>query len=71
MSPYAKTITAVIGAAVTAALGTVPEDSTVFTTLTVIAAVLTALGVYTVPNTPATPHQRTTYTDNTHPPDMM
>jgi FtsH-binding integral membrane protein len=47
---YSKAIVAVVGAALTAALGTVPPDTQVFQILTVVAAVLTALGVYGVEN---------------------
>jgi len=50
---YAKAIVAVIGAAVTAGLGLVPPDSTTWQVLTVVAGICTALGVYLVPNKPA------------------
>lgn len=46
----AKAVVAVIGAAVTAALGLVPAQSTVWVVLTVVSATLTAAGVYLVPN---------------------
>jgi len=55
LSAYAKALVAVVGAAVTAALGLVPPDTTLWQVLTVAAAVLTALGVYAVPNTPPGP----------------
>jgi len=51
-SPYAKGIVAIIGAAVTAALGIVPPHTTTWQILTVLAAAVTAAGVYVVPNTP-------------------
>lgn len=47
---YAKFFVAVVGAAVTALLGIVPPNSTTWQVLTVAAATLTALAVYTVPN---------------------
>jgi hypothetical protein len=47
---YAKAIVAVAGAAVTAALGIFPSGSTAWTVLTILAATLTAAGVYLVPN---------------------
>ena len=50
---YAKALVAVVGAAVTAALGVLPAGSTVWTVLTIIAAAVTAAGVYLVPNAPA------------------
>ena len=53
MKAYAKAIVAVLGAAITAALGIVPEGSTLWGVLTVVAAAVTAIGVYAVPNTPA------------------
>jgi hypothetical protein len=52
---YAKAIVAVIGAAVTAALAIFPSGSTTWNALTITSAALTALGVYLVPNAPATP----------------
>ena len=51
-SPYAKGIVAIIGAAVTAALGIVPPHTTTWQILTVLAAAVTAAGVYLVPNAP-------------------
>lgn len=54
MSEAAKFWVALIGAAVTAALGVVPPNSTLWQALTVLAAVLTAAAVYVVPNKPST-----------------
>lgn len=51
-SPYAKAIVAIVGAAVTAGLGIVPPHSTMWQILTVLAAAVTAAGVYLVPNAP-------------------
>ena len=53
MSKYAKAVIAIVGAAVTAALGIFPSGSPVWTVLQVVAAVLTAAGVYSVPNASA------------------
>lgn len=50
MLVYAKAIVAILGAAVTAALGIVPDQSVLFAVLTVVSAALTAAGVYAVPN---------------------
>lgn len=50
MSKYAKAIIAIVGAAVTAALGVFPPSSPAWTVAQIIAAVLTASGVYVVPN---------------------
>lgn len=51
-----KAIVAVAGAAVTAALGIFPANTTTWQLLTILAAALTAAGVYLVPNkTPAPP----------------
>lgn len=47
---YAKFIVAIVGAGVTAALGIIPAGSNTFTVLTILAAVVTAAGVYLVPN---------------------
>ena len=47
-----KAYVALIGAIVTAVLGTVPPDSTVWTVLTVAAAICTAIATWTVPNVP-------------------
>ena len=51
-SPYAKGIVAVIGVAVTAALGIIPANTITWQVLTVVSAVVTAVGVYLIPNTP-------------------
>lgn len=53
MSKYAKGIVGVIGATVTAALGIIPPNTTIWTLLTILSAAITAAGVYFVPNTPA------------------
>lgn len=50
VSRYYKAIVAVLGAGVTAALGIVPPDSSLWQTLTVVSALLTAAAVYAVPN---------------------
>ena len=52
---YAKAVAAIVGAAVTAALGIWGPDTTVGQVLVVVAAVCTAAGVYLVPNQPAEP----------------
>ena len=57
MMRYAKALVAIAGAAVTAALGIVPPQSTTWELLTVAAAALTAAGVYFVPNTTPTAPQ--------------
>lgn len=49
---YAKAFVAIVGAAVTAALGVFPENSTVWVALTIVSAALTAAAVYATPNTP-------------------
>lgn len=50
----AKAIASLVGAIVTALLGTQAPGSTTFTVLTIIAAVATAVATYRVPNaTPA------------------
>lgn len=49
---YAKAIVAIFGSAVTAALGLIPESSTLWVVLTIIAAALTSAGTYLVPNKP-------------------
>ena len=49
----AKAWIALIGAVVTALLGTVPPDTTVWQVLTYASAVLTALVTFAVPNAPA------------------
>jgi hypothetical protein len=52
MQRYAKAVVGVIGAGVTAALGLVPPSTSLWQVLTVLSAVVTAAGVYLVPNTP-------------------
>lgn len=47
---YAKFVIAGVGGAVTALLAIVPPQTTVWSVLTVLAAALTAAGVYVVPN---------------------
>lgn len=46
----AKALVAVLGAAVTAALGIFPANTTTWQALTIAAAALTAITVYLVPN---------------------
>jgi len=53
MKTYAKAIVGIVGAAVTAALGIVPPNTTTWTLLTILSAAITAAGVYLVPNRPA------------------
>lgn len=53
MSLYAKAIVAIIGAAVTAALGIFPASTTTWQLLTILSAAITAAGVYVTPNKPA------------------
>jgi hypothetical protein len=52
-----KAIIAIVGAGITAALGIVAPGTELFQVLTVVAALVTAAGVYLVPNAPtvATP----------------
>jgi hypothetical protein len=50
MNPYAKFIVAALGGAITAALAIVPPHTNLWMVLTVLAASLTAAGVYAVPN---------------------
>lgn len=52
---YSKAIVAVLGAAITAALGIIPPNSTLWQILTVLAAAVTAASVYAVPNQTAKP----------------
>lgn len=52
MTQYAKAIVAIIGAAVTAALGILPANTTTWQLLTILSAAVTAAGVYLVPNAP-------------------
>jgi hypothetical protein len=53
MSAYAKTIVAILGATLTAVLAGFPDNPDVQTWGPIIAAFLTAVGVYATPNTPA------------------
>lgn len=50
MMHYAKAIIAILGAGITASLGIVAPDTDLFNILTIAAAVVTAAGVYLVPN---------------------
>lgn len=50
MQHYAKAIIAILGAGITAALGIIAPDTDLFNVLTVAAAVVTAAGVYLIPN---------------------
>lgn len=45
-----KSVVAILGTAVTSILALVPPESVLSTVLTIVAAVLTAVGVYMVPN---------------------
>jgi hypothetical protein len=49
-NPYAKAIAAIVGAIAVAVIQVVGADTTAGQVATVIVAVLTALGVYAVPN---------------------
>lgn len=58
MKHYAKAVVAVIGATLTAVLAAFPDDNDVQKWGTIIAAFVTAVGVYFVPNLdPAGEHQ--------------
>lgn len=46
---YGKLIVAVLGTAVTTLLGLIPPHTTLWIVLTVLAAVVTSLGVYAAP----------------------
>lgn len=48
----AKALVAILGSAVTAALGIFPENTGTWQALTILSAALTAAAVYLVPNTP-------------------
>lgn len=48
----AKAYASLVGAIVTAVLGTVPPHSTAFTVLTIASAIATAVITWRVPNTP-------------------
>jgi hypothetical protein len=52
IAAYAKFIVAVVGAGITAALTFAAPGTPVFEWLTIGSAVLTAIGVYFVPNAP-------------------
>lgn len=52
MQKYAKSLVALAGGAVTFALATFPPDSRAWQVATAVAALLTALGVRQVPNSP-------------------
>lgn len=47
---YAKFWAAVIGVAVTTALGVIPPNSTIWIILTILSAALTAIAVRQIPN---------------------
>lgn len=47
----AKAAVAVVGAAITTALGLIPTGTPTWNALTIVAAALTAVAVYLVPNT--------------------
>ena len=49
-NPYAKFVVALVGAVVTVLLATFPDDPNVQQWGTIVATLLTALGVYSVPN---------------------
>ena len=49
----AKAYAALVGAIVTAILGTVPPHTTAWTVLTAVAAIATAVATYVVPNAPS------------------
>lgn len=50
MNKYLKAIVAALGVAITTLLGLIPDGSTLWITLTVLAAVFTTFSVYAVPN---------------------
>jgi NAD-dependent SIR2 family protein deacetylase len=50
---YAKLIVTLVGAGITTALGLIPPTTTLWIVLTIVSAMLTAYGVYKVPNAPA------------------
>lgn len=60
---YAKAVVAVIGAAITAALGIVPPDTDLWAWLTVLSAAITAVAVYQVPNVAAGRRRATDWPD--------
>lgn len=51
----AKAYAALVGAVLTAVLGTVPPHTQLWTVLTVASAILTAVATYAVPNAPVDP----------------
>lgn len=53
MKKYAKAVVALAGVALTYALATFPPNTRVWQVASAVAALLTALGVRQVPNTPA------------------
>lgn len=56
MKAYSKAIIAAIGAAITAALGIIPDhQSSLWIVLTILAAAMTTVGVYSARNAPPTP----------------
>lgn len=58
VSPYAKTIVAILGAVLTAVMTQFPDTEAVQQWGPIIAALLTAIGVYAIPNAdPAGTHQ--------------
>lgn len=54
----AKAYAALVGAVVTALLGTVPPHTTLWTVLTFAAAVCTAVATFSIPNKPKNPVER-------------
>ena len=57
IKPYAKAVVAILGAVLTAVLTQFPESETVQQWGPIVAALLTTLGVYLVPNTEAKPDE--------------
>lgn len=56
MARYSKAIVAALGAAITAALGLIPDhQSSLWIVLTILAAAMTTVGVYSATNTPPGP----------------
>jgi hypothetical protein len=52
---YSKAIVAILGAGIATALEMIAPDTDLFTVLKIAAAMLTAAGVFLVPNTESTP----------------
>ena len=50
MLAYAKAIVGIAGTSITAALGLIPETSSLSIILTILSVALTASGIYLVPN---------------------